>query len=47
MIVAYIDDLVQDCTNSRALATELLQSCTKPSMLCGISVGEEYVIIIA
>ena len=28
----YIDDLVQDCSNSSALAMELLQSCTKPLM---------------
>ena len=27
----YIDDLVQDCSNSIALAMELLQSCTKLS----------------
>ena len=26
----YIDGLVQDCSNSSALAIELLQSCTKP-----------------
>ena len=26
-----IDGLVQDCSNSNALAMELLQSCTKPS----------------
>ena len=25
----HIDGLVQDCSNSSALATELLQSCTK------------------
>ena len=25
-----IDELVQDCRNSTALAMELLQSCTKP-----------------
>ena len=25
----YIDGLVQDCSNSSALAMELLQSCTK------------------
>ena len=25
-----IDGLVQDCSNSSALAMELLQSCTKP-----------------
>ena len=28
-----IDDLVQDCINSSALAMELLQSCTKPSQI--------------
>ena len=27
---AYIDGLVQDCSNSNALAMELLQSYTKP-----------------
>ena len=27
-----INDLVQDCSNSIALAMELLQSCTKPSI---------------
>ena len=27
----YIDGLAQDCSNSSALAMELLQSCTKPS----------------
>ena len=26
------DSLVQDCNNSSALAMELLQSCTKPSI---------------
>ena len=26
-----IDDLAQDCSNSSALAMELLQSCAKPS----------------
>ena len=26
-----IDGLVQDCSNSSAIAIELLQSCTKPS----------------
>ena len=26
-----VDGLVQDCSNSSALAMELLQSCTKPS----------------
>ena len=29
----YIDGLVQDCGNSIANALELLQSCTKPSIL--------------
>ena len=29
--VCYIDGLVQDCSNSSALAMELLQSYTKPS----------------
>ena len=28
----HIDGLVQDCSNSSALAVELLQSCTKPSI---------------
>ena len=28
----YFDDLVQDCSKSSALAVDLLQSCTKPSM---------------
>ena len=30
-----IDGLVQDCSNPSALAMELLQSCTKPSILPG------------
>ena len=30
--VGYVDGLVQDCSNSSALAMELLQSCTKPSI---------------
>ena len=30
--MAYVDGLVQDCSNSIANALELLQSCTKPSM---------------
>ena len=29
---AYIDGLVQDCSNSIAYALELLQFCTKPSI---------------
>ena len=28
----HIDGLEQDCSNSSALPTELLQSCTKPSI---------------
>ena len=28
--IVYIDGLVQDCSNSSALAMELLQSCTNP-----------------
>ena len=28
----YIDGLLQDCSNSSALAMELLQACTKPSI---------------
>ena len=35
--LGYIDGLVQDCSNSSALAMELLQSCTEPSIwLCVI-----------
>ena len=30
----HIDGLMQDCNNSSALALELLQSCTKPSISC-------------
>ena len=30
--IEYIDGLVQDCSISSALAMELLQSCTKPSI---------------
>ena len=29
---SYIDGLVQDCSESNALAKELLKSCTKPSI---------------
>ena len=32
IIQKHIDGLVQDCSNSSALAMELLQSCTKPSI---------------
>ena len=31
--VEHLDSLMQDCSNSSALAMELLQSCIKPSML--------------
>ena len=31
-LYSYIEDLVQNCSNSIANALELLQSCTKPSM---------------
>ena len=31
-MIRYFDGLVQDCSNSIALAMELLQSCTKPSI---------------
>ena len=30
-IYMYIDDLVQNCSNSGALTMGLVQSCTKPS----------------
>ena len=33
-ICVYIDGLVQDCSNSIALAMELLQSCAKPFIWC-------------
>ena len=36
----YIDGLVQDCSNSSALAMELLQSCTKPSIYTLIALDE-------
>ena len=31
--IDHVDGLVQYCSNSSALAMELLQSCTKPSIL--------------
>ena len=34
----HVDGLVQDCSNSSALAMELLQSCTKPLMYSSCSV---------
>ena len=35
--VVYINGLVQDCSNSIANALELLQSCTKPLILCYVT----------
>ena len=32
VVVGYTDGLAQDCSNSSALALELLQPCTKPWM---------------
>ena len=38
-VIQYIyDGLVQDWSNSNALAMELLQSCTKPSMYAPIPI---------
>ena len=37
-----IDRLVQDCSNSIALAMELLQSCTKPSTLSNSLINDVY-----
>ena len=34
--------LVQDCSISSALAMEILQSCTKPSILSTVSVLSQY-----
>ena len=36
MSLLHIDGLVQDCSNFSALAIELLQSCTKPS-ICNLA----------
>ena len=36
-IHCHLEGLVQDCSNSSANALELLQSCTKPCVLCGKS----------
>ena len=33
----YVDGPVQDCSISSALALEILQSCTEPSMLCTLT----------
>ena len=35
--IHHIDGLAQDCSNSIALAMQLLQSCTKPSMFCSVN----------
>ena len=32
LYIGYTDGLVQDCSNSSAIALELLQPCTKPSL---------------
>ena len=39
-ICQHIVGLGQDCSNSRALAMELLQSCTKPS-ICGMWLAQQ------
>ena len=41
--VSYYDGLVQDCSNSSALAMELLQSCAKPSIMSNRHVSETWV----
>ena len=33
LLIEYIEGIVQDWSNSSKLAMELLQSCTKPSVL--------------
>ena len=38
----YIDSLVEDCINSSALAMELLQSSTKPSIYSIVIAKVEY-----
>ena len=35
--ILYIDDSVQGCSNSSALAMEILQSCTKPLISASLS----------
>ena len=37
-VKSHFDGLTQDCSNSSALAMELLQSCTKPSALWWIDI---------
>ena len=39
VIKVYIDGLVQDCNISSALTMEILQSCTKPSILTSVFPG--------
>ena len=34
LVKLYVDDLMQDCSNSSAVAVELLQSCSKSSLSC-------------
>ena len=36
-LVPHIDGLAQDCSNSSALAMELLQSCAKPSIYASVN----------
>ena len=40
ILLAHIDGLVQDCSNSIANALELLQSCTKPSIYASLGLRE-------
>ena len=42
----YTNGLVQDCSNSRALAMELLQSCTKPSIQSGAIITRSNIVCI-
>ena len=43
-VVKHIDGLVQDCSNSSALAMELLQCCTKPSISSLLTPNERHFI---
>ena len=45
METQYTDGLVQDCSNSNALAIVLLQSCTKPSIYASIRKSKEMLIL--
>ena len=40
----HIDGLVQDCSNSSALAMELMQSCVKPSLYGMIQITKSHAI---